>query len=64
MNSSDEDDSDMKPDELTEMYTSEMDPKKGPIKLTQAQVAEYMPGAILGLGVAGHPSWTIFQEQE
>jgi hypothetical protein len=38
MNSSDEDDPNMKPDELTGMYTSEIDPKKGPIKLTQAQV--------------------------
>jgi hypothetical protein len=37
--SDDEEDPDMKPDELTGMYTSEMDPEKGPIKLTQAQVA-------------------------
>jgi hypothetical protein len=39
MNSSDEDDPDMKPDELTGMYTKGMDPEKGPIHLTQAQVA-------------------------
>jgi hypothetical protein len=39
MNSSDEDDLDMKPDELTGMYTSEMDPKNGPVKLSQSQVA-------------------------
>jgi hypothetical protein len=39
MNSSDEDDPDMKPDVLTGMYTSEMDPEKGPIQLSQSQVA-------------------------
>jgi hypothetical protein len=39
VNSDDEEDPDMKPDELTGMYTSQMDPEKGPIKLTQAQVA-------------------------
>jgi hypothetical protein len=39
MNSSDEDDSDMKPDVLEGMYTSEMDPETGPVKLTKAQVA-------------------------
>jgi hypothetical protein len=39
MNSSDEDDPEMKPDVLEGMSTSEMDPEKGPIKLTQAQVA-------------------------
>jgi hypothetical protein len=39
MNSSDGDDPDMKPDELTGMYTAGMDPKKGRVKLTQAQVA-------------------------
>jgi hypothetical protein len=39
MNSSDEDDPKMKPDELTGMYTAGMDPKKGPVKLTEAQVA-------------------------
>jgi hypothetical protein len=39
MNSSDEDDPDMQPDVLTGMCTEGMDPEKGPIKLTQAQVA-------------------------
>jgi hypothetical protein len=39
MNSSDEDDPMMKPDELTGMYTADMDPKEGPVKLTEAQVA-------------------------
>jgi hypothetical protein len=39
MNSSDDDDPDMKPDELTGMYTAGMDPEKGPVKLTEAQVA-------------------------
>jgi hypothetical protein len=39
MNSSDEDDEQMKPDELTGVYTSEMDPKAGPLKLTPDQVA-------------------------
>jgi hypothetical protein len=39
MNSSDEDDPDMKPDVLEGMYTDGMDPEKGPVKLTQAQVA-------------------------
>jgi hypothetical protein len=39
MNSSDEDDHDMKPGELTGMYTEGMDPKKGPVVLTEAQVA-------------------------
>jgi hypothetical protein len=39
MNSSDEDDPDMKPDVLEGMYTSEMDPEKGPIMLSQAKVA-------------------------
>jgi hypothetical protein len=39
MNSSDEDDEHMKPDELTDTYTSEMDPKAGPHKLTQKQAA-------------------------
>jgi hypothetical protein len=38
-NSSDEDDEEMMPDELTGMYTAEMDPKQGPQKLTQRQVA-------------------------
>jgi hypothetical protein len=38
-NSSDEDDEKMKPDELTGMYTAEMDPKQGPQKLTQHQAA-------------------------
>jgi hypothetical protein len=38
-NSSDEDDEKMKPDELTGMYTAEMDPKKGPQLLSQHQVA-------------------------
>jgi hypothetical protein len=39
VNSSDEDDPNMKPDELTGMYTAEMDPKAGPKVLTQAEVA-------------------------
>jgi hypothetical protein len=39
MSSGDEDDPDMKPDELTGMYTEGMDPTKGPVKLTEAQVA-------------------------
>jgi hypothetical protein len=39
MNSSDEDDPDMKPDELTGMYTEGMDPKKGPVMLSPSQVA-------------------------
>jgi hypothetical protein len=38
MNSSDDDER-MKPDELTGMYTSEMDPKAGPHKLTRGQAA-------------------------
>jgi hypothetical protein len=39
-NSDDEDASeDVKPDEEKGMYTSEMDPEKGPVKLTRAQVA-------------------------
>jgi hypothetical protein len=37
--SSDEDDEKMKPDELTGMYTAGMDPKQGPVRLTQRQVA-------------------------
>jgi hypothetical protein len=39
INSSDEDDEHMEPDKLTGMYTSEMDPKAGPHKLTQGQAA-------------------------
>jgi hypothetical protein len=39
MNSSDEDDPDMKPDELTGVYTAGMDPKQGPVKLTPAEAA-------------------------
>jgi hypothetical protein len=39
MSSGDEDDPDMKPDELTGMYTSEMDPKKGSVLLSPSQVA-------------------------
>jgi hypothetical protein len=39
MASSDEDDPKMKPDELTGMYTSEMDPKQGPRKLSQSEAA-------------------------
>jgi hypothetical protein len=38
-NSSDEDDEKMKPDELTGMYTAEMDPKAGPKVLTPAQAS-------------------------
>jgi hypothetical protein len=38
-NSDDEEDPNMQPDVLTGMYTSDVDPLKGPIKLTQAQVA-------------------------
>jgi hypothetical protein len=37
--SSDEDDEDMKPDALHDMYTAEMDPKAGPKVLSQAQAA-------------------------
>jgi hypothetical protein len=36
-NSDDEDDESMKPDELTGMYTAEMDPKQGPKVLTTAE---------------------------
>jgi hypothetical protein len=40
MNSEDEDAlEDVKPDEEKGMYTPEMDPTKGPVKLTQSQVA-------------------------
>jgi hypothetical protein len=39
MNSSDEDDPNMKPDTLEGMYTEGMDPEKGPIKLSQTQAA-------------------------
>jgi hypothetical protein len=39
MNSDDSDDPDMKPDELTGMYTEGMDPEKGPVQLTKKQVA-------------------------
>jgi hypothetical protein len=39
LNSDDEEDPDMKPDVLSGMYTEGMDPKQGPIKLTQAQAA-------------------------
>jgi hypothetical protein len=39
MSSSDEDDPKMKPDELTGVYTEGMDPRLGPVRLTQAQVA-------------------------
>jgi hypothetical protein len=39
MDSDEMDDPDMKPDVLENMYTAEMDPGKGPIKLTQSQVA-------------------------
>jgi hypothetical protein len=39
MSSSDEDDPKMKPDELTGVYTAEMDPKAGPRVLTQSQAA-------------------------
>jgi hypothetical protein len=39
MNSDDQDDPDMKPDEESGMYTSEMDPLKGPVVLTQSQIA-------------------------
>jgi hypothetical protein len=42
MNSSDEDDEEMKPDVLTGMYTSEIDPKQGPRKLSQTEVARQM----------------------
>jgi hypothetical protein len=38
-NSEDEDDEDMKPDELHNMYTAEMDPKEGPKVLTPSEVA-------------------------
>jgi hypothetical protein len=39
MSSSDGDDPKMKPDELTGVYTAEMDPKAGPRVLTQSQAA-------------------------
>jgi hypothetical protein len=39
LNSSDEDDEKMKPDEPTDVYTAEMDPKAGPRKLSQAEAA-------------------------
>jgi hypothetical protein len=39
MSSGDEDDPKMKPDELTGVYTAEMDPKAGPRVLTQSQAA-------------------------
>jgi hypothetical protein len=39
MNSDDEDNPNMKPDEESGMYTPEMDPLKGPIRLTQSQAA-------------------------
>jgi hypothetical protein len=43
MNSDDDDAlEDVKPDEEKGMYTAEMDPRNGPIKLTQAQVAFQM----------------------
>jgi hypothetical protein len=45
-NTDDEEDPVMKPDELTDMYTSEMGPEKGPIKLTQAQVAAQKAAAL------------------
>jgi hypothetical protein len=38
-NSDDEEIEDMKPDEEPNMYTSEMDPQKGPVMLPRAQVA-------------------------
>jgi hypothetical protein len=39
MTSSDEDDPNMKPDVVIGMYTEGIDPEKGPIRLTEAQVA-------------------------
>jgi hypothetical protein len=39
MNSSDEDDPKMQPDEEKGMYTAGMDPEKGPVKLSPAQAA-------------------------
>jgi hypothetical protein len=39
MSSSDEDDPKMKPDKLTGVYTEGMNPRKGPVHLTEAQVA-------------------------
>jgi hypothetical protein len=39
MNSEDEEDEEMKPDELTGMYTPEMDPKAGLHKLSQSEAA-------------------------
>jgi hypothetical protein len=38
VNSDDEEYLNMQPDVLTGMYTSEMDPKKGPVMLSQSQV--------------------------
>jgi hypothetical protein len=46
VNSSDEEDEEMKPDELTGMYTSEMDPKAGPRKLTPAESAYQLAAAV------------------
>jgi hypothetical protein len=54
MNSSDEDDPKMKPDELTGTYTSEMDPKAGPRKLSQAEAA-HQRAAAQAIRAAGFP---------
>jgi hypothetical protein len=43
MDSDDQDDRDMKPDELTGVYTAEMDPKAGPHKLSQSEAARQTP---------------------
>jgi hypothetical protein len=39
IDSDDQDDPDMKPDELTGMYTDEMNPEEGPRKLSQSEAA-------------------------
>jgi hypothetical protein len=45
MNSSDEDDEKMKPDELTGMYTAGLDSETGPIKLSQSEAARQRAAA-------------------
>jgi hypothetical protein len=44
--SSDEDDPNTKPDGLTGMYTTGMDPEKGPVQLTKRQVAAQKAAAV------------------
>jgi hypothetical protein len=54
MRSSDEDDPKMKPDVLTNMYTSEMDPTKGPHKLSASEVLQQRATA-QAIRAAGFP---------